>query len=353
MPFKGLEALRTFDEKLPSLLAEVESGNVAWGVARILSEHRAAMEAYAADIAALIAWGIEAGTSSPHRFDSRVIEEALGPALLAAYVRPVVELSIPSGEPAPTATGLRVVSGATSSSNRRQARLVAGQAAGELGILDWASREGASLLAAVLATREPSRAASILAALPPMVQTRAIAALARLSLPTSEAAKGLPREVAELLLLECGQQVRGLDLAAALLEATPPQAAHALLESLEESAPEVAEEIALRRFDFDKLDRADDRGIQHLMKEVDNELLALALKSATEKLREKFFRNMSHRASELIREEMAFMGPVRLLDVESAQSAIAKIARRLRDQGELFVLGPNDRMIGPNDGIVP
>ncbi len=345
MPLKGLEALRAFDERLPSLLAEVETGDIAQGVARILSEHRAAMESYAADLAALIAWGVDAGTPRPHRFDSRIIEEALSSTLRSAYIAPVVELSLAPDEPTLDAPGLRIAPLLPASPSRRQARLVASVAPNELGILDWATKEGASLLAGVLATREPARAARILAAMPLEVQVRAITSLARLALPTDSAATGLPREVAELLHWEQNRPTPGLDVAVSILEATPRQGADALICSIKELAPEIADEIAKRRFVFDKLLLVDDRGIQNILKEVNTAFLALALKSASPELREKFFRNMSKRVADFLRDDMKLMGPDRMSDIERAQMAITKVACTLRDQGDLFVLGPDDKMI--------
>ena len=76
-----------------------------------------------------------------------------------------------------------------------------------------------------------------------------------------------------------------------------------------------------------------------MLKEVENEELALALRTASEELKDKIFRNMSERAAQLIREEMEFMGPVRLSDVESAQQKIVDVVRRLEDAGEVIVAG--------------
>ena len=92
-------------------------------------------------------------------------------------------------------------------------------------------------------------------------------------------------------------------------------------------------------FVFEDVRFVNDRGIQTVLKEIDNDMLALALKTATEDLREKIFSNMSERAAEVVREDMEFMGPVRLSDVEAAQQKIVDIVRRLEDAGELIVSG--------------
>jgi flagellar motor switch protein FliG len=83
----------------------------------------------------------------------------------------------------------------------------------------------------------------------------------------------------------------------------------------------------------------DDKGIQTIMKEIDNDELTLALKTASEELKEKIFRNMSERAAQLIKEDMQFMGPVRVSDVEQAQQRIVDIVRRLEDSGDIIISG--------------
>ena len=112
-----------------------------------------------------------------------------------------------------------------------------------------------------------------------------------------------------------------------------------ILESLEEDDPEMVEQIRRLMFTFDDILRVNDRGAQNLLKNIDTSQLSLALKTASPELSEKFFRNMSKRAAELVREEMEFMGPVRMADVEAAQQAIVDVVRRLEDQGEIIIEG--------------
>lgn len=92
-------------------------------------------------------------------------------------------------------------------------------------------------------------------------------------------------------------------------------------------------------FVFEDILRVDDRGIQAVLKEVDNEELALALRTASEELKQKIFSNMSERPAQIIREEMESMGPVRVNDVEAAQQKIVDIVRRLEDAGEVIITG--------------
>jgi flagellar motor switch protein FliG len=110
-----------------------------------------------------------------------------------------------------------------------------------------------------------------------------------------------------------------------------------IIEALEEEDPELAEEIKKRMFVFEDIVLLDDRAIQKVMREVDNTELAKALKSVDSEVQEKIFKNMSKRAANLLREDMDFMGPVRLKDVEDAQQKIVNIIRKLEEAGEIVV----------------
>ena len=122
-----------------------------------------------------------------------------------------------------------------------------------------------------------------------------------------------------------------------------------IMSGLEERDPELADEIARLMFTFDDLVYVEDTGIQKSLREIDTKDLALAMKSANEEVREKVFKNMSERAREMIKEEIDFMGPVRLRQVEEAQQKIVSIVRRLEDSGELIIQG---RGSGGEDQLV-
>ena len=110
-----------------------------------------------------------------------------------------------------------------------------------------------------------------------------------------------------------------------------------IIEALEEEDPELAEEIKKKMFVFEDIVLLDDRAIQRVLREVDNQELAKALKSVDPEVQEKIFKNMSKRAASLLREDMDFMGPVRLKDVEDCQQKIVNIIRKLEDAGEIVV----------------
>jgi flagellar motor switch protein FliG len=131
----------------------------------------------------------------------------------------------------------------------------------------------------------------------------------------------------------------GVASAAQLLNQVQRSTERSILEGLKAEEPELVEKIRRLMFTFADLLRVNDRGIQNLLKSVDASKMSLALKTASSELREKFFRNMSKRAVERIREEMELIGPVRLSDVEAAQHGIVDEVLRLEEQGELVIEG--------------
>ncbi|HOP06926.1 MAG TPA: flagellar motor switch protein FliG [candidate division Zixibacteria bacterium] len=112
-----------------------------------------------------------------------------------------------------------------------------------------------------------------------------------------------------------------------------------ILQSLEAEDPDLAAEIKNMMFVFDDIVLLDDRSVQRLLKEVETKDLSLALKAASEEVRDKIFSNVSERVSVMIKEEMEFMGPTRLSDVEAAQGRIVEAVRRLEEEGQIIISG--------------
>lgn len=131
----------------------------------------------------------------------------------------------------------------------------------------------------------------------------------------------------------------GAKSVAAILNKCQTAIAKNILENIEQKEPQLALEIKRLMFLFEDLLYVDDRGIQRVLREVDKKDLALALKVADEKMQQKIYSNMSERARELLKEEIQFMGPVRLKEVEAAQTRIVEIVKALEDQGEIMVAG--------------
>ena len=138
----------------------------------------------------------------------------------------------------------------------------------------------------------------------------------------------------------------GIDAVVSLINSADRTTERNIMEYLEENDPELAEEIKKRLFVFEDILRLDDRALQRIMREVDMKDLSLALKGATEELKAKFFKNMSKRAAEMLKEDMDYMGPVRVKDVEEAQQKVVNVVRGLEEQGEIVIAtGGEDELV--------
>jgi flagellar motor switch protein FliG len=140
-------------------------------------------------------------------------------------------------------------------------------------------------------------------------------------------------------------RVGGVSTTAEILNLCDRSTEKSILEGIESDDPDLVESIRRLMFVFEDILKVNDKGIQAVLKEVDNEELCLALKTASEELKEKIFSNMSARAATLIREDMEYMGPVRLSDVEGAQQRIVDVVRRLEEAGEIIISGRGDKDI--------
>ncbi|MBN2563520.1 MAG: flagellar motor switch protein FliG [Phycisphaerae bacterium] len=135
------------------------------------------------------------------------------------------------------------------------------------------------------------------------------------------------------------QRVGGVESVAEILNLTDRTTEKGILEVLGDDDPELVEQIRRLMFVFEDILLVNDKGIQAVLKEVETSDLVLALRTATDELKEKVFSNMSDRAVQMIKEEMEYMGPVRLSDVEMAQQKIVDVVRRLEDSGEIIIAG--------------
>jgi len=118
-----------------------------------------------------------------------------------------------------------------------------------------------------------------------------------------------------------------------------------ILGALEEMNPELAEKIKQLMFTFEDLVKLDNKSVQSLLKEIASEELAIALKGASDTIKEKIFSNMSERASAMLKEDLEAMGPVRLSEVGQAQTKIALTAKRLEAEGKIIITGENEKFV--------
>ncbi len=192
----------------------------------------------------------------------------------------------------------------------------------------------------MLSYLDPAQAGQILSALPQEMQAdvaRRIALMDRTSPEMiNEVEQVLERKLSTTVVQDY-TQTGGIEAVVEVLNGVDRATERTILDALEIQDPELAEEIKKRMFVFEDIVTLDNRAIQRVIREVDNADLLLALKVSSDEVKEVVFRNMSSRMAETFKEEMEFMGPVRLRDVEEAQSRIVAVIRRLEEAGEIVV----------------
>jgi flagellar motor switch protein FliG len=166
-----------------------------------------------------------------------------------------------------------------------------------------------------------------------------IATLGKVSPSIVSEIEAVVDEIAETTLSQDLAKTGGTHMVASILNKSNNQVAKMILENIEEQDYAMATEIKRLMFLFEDIILIDDRSIQRILRDVEKSDLALALKASDQKVQEKIFKNMSQRASEVIREEIEFMGPVKLKEVESAQMRIVDIIKDLEDKEEIVVGG--------------
>lgn len=207
-------------------------------------------------------------------------------------------------------------------------------------LLNFIQGEHPQTIALILAYLDPQKAAAILAELPHNIQAdvaRRIAEMKRTSPDVLREVERVLERKLSTLASEDFTQAGGIDTIVEILNNVDRGTEKIIIEALEEEDPELAEEIKKRMFVFEDIVLLDDRSIQKVLREVDTQELAKALKGVDAEVQEKIFRNMSKRAASLLREDMDFMGPIRLRDVEESQQKIVNIIRKLEDAGDIVV----------------
>lgn len=196
-------------------------------------------------------------------------------------------------------------------------------------------------IAFLLTKMTPAQAAEVLSEMDEDLQTDILIRIANLQNVKSEVVDEV-REVLRVQLksgLSDEEQVGGPKSAAEILNFVDRANEERILSEIEETYPTLAEEIKALMFTFEDLKTLDDRTVQAILKEVPRDQLVLALKKASDELRDLIFRNISKRAGEMILEELESMGPVKVKDVEKAQLGIVDIARRLEAEGKISLAG--------------
>lgn len=209
-------------------------------------------------------------------------------------------------------------------------------------LLTFISDEHPQTIALILAHLTPEKASQILCRLPDEKKIEVVSRISKMEQTSPEVIKEVERGLEQRLtgLVSDGlQRVGGVEAAAKILNLTDRSTEKGIMENLDKEDPELVEQIRRLMFVFEDILLVNDRGIQSFLKEVESADLVLALRTATDELKEKIFSNMSERAAQNIREEMEYMGPVRLTDVELAQQRIVDVVRRLEESGEIVIAG--------------
>ncbi len=202
----------------------------------------------------------------------------------------------------------------------------------------------------ILAHLEPDKKGEVLKRLPEALQAEVVLRMANLDHVAPELIKEVDRvlkdELANLGTVEQAA-LGGVQPVAEMLNVMDKNTEKAIMSRIEERDPILAEEIRKLMFVFEDIVKIDDKGIQTLLKEVPNDKLLLALKTANEDIRNKFFKNISQRAAQMLKDDLSNMGPSRLSDVEQAQVEIVNVARKLEGEGKILIArgGSEDALV--------
>lgn len=218
-------------------------------------------------------------------------------------------------------------------------------------LLTFIQDEHPQTIALIVCHLSHHKAAEILVGLPMQKQIEVIKRIANMEQTNPEVIREVERGLESRLsnmLMQSMEKAGGVPTVAEILNLADRATEKSIMEGLESEDPDLVEQIRRLMFVFEDIMLVNDKGIQAVLKEIENDELALALKTASAELQEKILSNMSERAAALIKEDMEFMGPVRVSDVESAQQRIVDVVRRLEEAGEVIIQGRG----GDNDLIV-
>ena len=216
-------------------------------------------------------------------------------------------------------------------------------------LLNFIQDEHPQTIALILSYLSPMQAAAVISALPPDKQADVARRIAQMDSTSPDVIKQvegvLERKLASLVNQDY-TIVGGVDAIVEILNAVDRGTEKHIMENLEIEEPELADEIKRKMFVFEDIISLDDKTIQRVLRDVDNNDLGMALKGTSEEVQNVIFNNLSKRLAAMIREDMEFMGPVRMKDVEEAQQKIVNVIRKLEDSGEIIVArGGGDEIV--------
>jgi len=211
-------------------------------------------------------------------------------------------------------------------------------------------QEHPQTIALILANLEPEIGAAILGGLPEEIRPEVVVRVATIDKTSPE----VVRQIEHVLEKQVSSaftsgvwQGRGAEIVANLLNRVDPTSQKEILNRIDEHSPNLAEQIRALMFTFEDLVNVDDRGLQRILQEIDQKDLVLSLKASSEEVMTKIFKNMSERTASIVKQEIEFLGPVRLRDVEEAQRRVVAATRKLEEAGEVVLggHGGEDRIV--------
>ena len=207
-------------------------------------------------------------------------------------------------------------------------------------LLNFIQDEHPQTIAMILSYLTSAQAALVIGALPPEKQADVAKRIAMMDRTSPDVIKEVERVLEKKLSSLVNQDytiVGGVDAIVNILNTVDRTTEKHVMESLEIEEPELADEIRKKMFVFEDILLLDDRAIQRVLRDVDNADLGVALKAANEEVQNVIFKNLSKRLAAMIKEDMEFMGPVRMKDVEEAQQKVVSVIRKLEDSGEIVI----------------
>jgi flagellar motor switch protein FliG len=207
-------------------------------------------------------------------------------------------------------------------------------------LLNFIQDEHPQTIALILSYLSPQQAAMIVSALPPERQADVARRIAVMDRTSPDVVKEVEKVLESKLASLVNQDytiIGGVDAVVDILNTVDRGTEKHIMETLEVEEPELADEIRKKMFVFEDILLLDDRAIQRVLRDVENSDLGLALKSANDQVQSAIFNNLSKRLAVMIKEDMEFMGPVKMKDVEEAQQKIVSIIRKLEEAGEIVI----------------
>lgn len=205
-------------------------------------------------------------------------------------------------------------------------------------------KEHPQTIAFILSHLDAAKAAHAIASLPSELQVEVARRMASLEEISPEVVKKVSEILDKKITSMAGSsiEVQGVKTVAEILNRMGRNESKNILDKMEQENPELAAHIRQLMFVFDDIQYLPDKAIQEILKRVDKNVLVVAMKGANPELQEKFFRNMSSRAAETLKEEMSFLGPVRVSEVTEAQSSVTEIVRQLEEEGLVVLAGGDE-----------